>query len=197
MRTTIFIYILLLSFKCVFGQNIDLEKDISILNKNIRKLLARSNCFENISELEMLHIVFMEYEGDFLKKNFTEKSFLKKLKPSFFIQTSFFKKKQYLQTDTYIYNKKSKILIAISDGRQIFCLQNYADSAFATEKLILNKALEKEIDFIFYINKTPVNTFFTIKDKTIFVFETNYSKVNIHTLEQFVNCCWDKFTLMD
>lgn len=166
------------------------EKDIKRLNRNIEKLLLISECFPNDQDYRIVHIFNVSYDGDLNKSDFSDKFFLGKIKPTYFSQKNLLFRRKLINTVALIIND-DKVLIAISDGRRIYCVANYKKSAFNTYQEYIQKIGMYDSVLAFNIELTPLGTIFLVTPKNdISVIELR-EKIIEYSLIDYLKCCWD------
>jgi len=169
---------------------LNVRKELFTVNNKIVDLLKKDSYFSKTHGVKLFHIFWLEYQGEFRKDDFLNHSFLNKLKPCYYTQKSLFGKKKYLDTQVLISDTLGH-LIADSDGRVIYsAVKN--NIAYAKDDLELMQMFYKnEMDFVFYINNTPLSINFGIKGKDVYVLKKSNEGLKIYPLDEYINCCWN------
>ena len=139
------------------------QKDIDRINKKIDNLFIKTQCGSSAQEPMIKHILYVTYDGELEKADFEDKSFLNKIHPSFFSQGSSFMRKKYIQTEAFICNTEGE-LVAKSNGREIYCLGDYKDTAHSADRELNKMMSTQNYSYIFYISRTPLKTYFMVDD---------------------------------
>jgi hypothetical protein len=188
--TTLLLFKLFLFSTTVYPQSIQenfLDKDCIIkLNKQIRKIYKRSECYNDSLLYKIVSIYDVAYDGELNKQDFINKTFLNNIRPVYF-KKGF---RKFLNNQSYIYNAKGD-LIARTDGIVVDCSNNYNPSILHKDKLLIEKIVENEIVIAFYIGLTPLGTYFAINEsKNIFLIKTYSDNVEIYELPEYIKDHW-------
>jgi len=188
-RVLLLIGILLYGFTFVYSQDTNMlfkQVDINKKNKLIFKLLRKSDCSNEIEKVKVINVFWCIYRGEFNKSSILNKDFLLNIEPVYF----HYKAKYYLKAETFIY-KDDGNLFAVSDGRNIYCLSNYNETAYLGEKKLIKKILELEIEKIFYLSLTPLKTYFAVDKKNeVYVLKIEGEQLRTYLLVDYVNNHW-------
>jgi len=134
----------------------------------------------------------LEYKGEFKKEDFIDHTFLNKLVPTYYTKNSLFRKKTYLNSEVYIGDSTGN-LIARSDGRFITsAIRNKKPYGQSYVKLF-DMFYKKELDFVFHIYGTFINFNVGVKGKDIYILDDTNDGLKVYSIEEFVDCCWEKF----
>lgn len=178
----------------VYSQNTNMpikQNDIDKLNKRITKLLNKSNC-KKPERTKLINIFYVAYKGSNNKNNFINESFEQYIEPSYFN----YKSKKYLQTESFICNEDGE-LIALSDGRCIYCLSDYDESAYIGDIKLVHKIIELDLKVIYYLSLTPLKTYLCIggNEKT-YLIRVRGKNLNTYLIKDIPNNKWsDLFKL--
>ena len=172
-----------------------IKRELKELEGRIEYLVRKDKIVSKTEEIQQFHIFFLKntlfaipnYTAD--KEEYLNGSFLQYLKPNYYKispQRLWQKKKNYLDTSTYIMDIKGN-LIATGDARLV-------SIAFASYSLMIKTAkflLEKKFDFVFYMGGI-YGYFITIKEGKLYVINTFGGEIEVYEWEYFVNNCLDK-----
>ena len=172
-----------------------IKRELKELEGRIEYLVRKDKIVSKTEEIQQFHIFFLKntlfaipnYKAD--KEEYLNGSFLQYLKPNYYKispQRLWQKKKNYLDTSTYIMDIKGN-LIATGDARLV-------SIAFASYSLMIKTAkflLEKKFDFVFYMGGI-YGYFITIKEGKLYVINTFGGEIEVYEWEYFVNNCLDK-----
>lgn len=93
------------------------NEDLIKLEKRIRKQVKKESCIRNVGEINISYaFMFMGYNGDFIKEDFLNLTFLRNIVPSYYERKiCFFWKVKQPKIQAYISDSLGN-LIGISDG---------------------------------------------------------------------------------
>ena len=189
-RVLIITSLILLGISFVYSQNkyIPIEQnDIEKLNKRISKLFDKSACGK-LEGTRFINIFFIAYNGGYYKNEFINGDFEQYIKPTYFKR----KFRKLINSQTLICKENGE-LIALSEGRYIYCLSNYNDSAYLEEEYLADKILELDIKTIYYIGMTPLGIYFGISTEgLVYLISTNEEKLNTYLIEDFPDKNWSE-----
>ena len=172
-----------------------IKRELKELEGRIEYLVRKDKIVSKTEEIQQFHIFFLKntlfsipnYKAD--KEEYLNGSFLQYLKPNYYKispQRLWQKKKNYLDTSTYIMDIKGN-LIATADASLV-------SIAFASYSLMIKTAkflLEKKFDFVFYMGGI-YGYFITIKEGKLYVINTFGGEIEMYEWGYFVNNCLDK-----
>ena len=172
-----------------------IKRELKELEGRIEYLVRKDKIVSKTEEIQQFHIFFLKntlfsipnYKAD--KEEYLNGSFLQYLKPNYYKispQRLWQKKKNYLDTSTYIMDIKGN-LIATADASLV-------SIAFASYSLMIKTAkflFEKKFDFVFYMGGI-YGYFITIKKSKLCVISTFGGEIEVYEWEYFVNNCLDK-----
>jgi len=167
-----------------------IESDIQLLNQRIIRLARKTPNKLHVVDSQIYHIFQLGFEGQFGKKDFLNNRFINSLSGTYYTQKRFCKTKNYLHAESLICDDKGE-LVATSNGMRVF--PTYIESL--AYKTIAELFLNKEIDYCFHINNTPVGVYFCIKGTHVFIITENYSKTEVrYPLEEYIEQYWEDFS---
>ena len=76
---------------------LNVRKELSVLNKKIIKIVKKDSYLSKRQGLQLFHVFWLEYQGEFRKEDFLNHSFLNKLDPCYYTQKTFLKKRSTCQ----------------------------------------------------------------------------------------------------
>ena len=172
-----------------------IKRELKELEGRIEYLVRKAKIVNETEEIQQFHIFFLRntlfaipnYKAD--KEEYLNGSFLQYLKPNYYKispQRLWQKKKNYLDTSTYIMDIKGN-LIATADASLV-------SIAFASYSLMIKTAkflFEKKFDFVFYMGGI-YGYFITIKEGKLYVINTFGGEIEMYEWGYFVNNCLDK-----
>ena len=172
-----------------------IKNEFKELEDRIEYLVRKAKIVNENEEIQQFHIFFLKntlfgipnYKAD--KEEYLNGSFLQYLKPNYYKispQRLWQKKKNYLDTSTYIMDIKGN-LIATADARLV-------SIAFASYSLMIKTAkflFEKKFDFVFYMGGI-YGYFIAIKESKLYVISDFSGEIEMYEWEYFVNNCLDK-----
>ena len=172
-----------------------IKNEFKELEDRIEYLVRKDKIVSKTEEIQQVHIFFLKntlfsipnYKAD--KEEYLNGSFLQYLKPNYYKispQRLWQKKKNYLDTSTYIMDIKGN-LIATGDARLV-------SIAFASYSLMIKTAkflFEKKFDFVFYMGGI-YGYFITIKEGKLYVISAFGGEIEMYEWGYFVNNCLDK-----
>ncbi len=172
-----------------------IKRELKELEGRIEYLVRKDKIVSKTEEIQQFHIFFLKntlfsipnYKAD--KEEYLNGSFLQYLKPNYYKispQRLWQKKKNYLDTSTYIMDIKGN-LIATADASLV-------SIAFASYSLMIKTAkflFEKKFDFVFYMGGI-YGYFITIKEGKLYVINTFGGEIEMYEWGYFVNNCLDK-----
>jgi len=172
-----------------------IKNEFKELEDRIEYLVRKDKIVSKTEEIQQFHIFFLKntlfsipnYKAD--KEEYLNGSFLQYLKPNYYKispQRLWQKKKNYLDTSTYIMDIKGN-LIATADASLV-------SIAFASYSLMIKTAkflFEKKFDFVFYMGGI-YGYFITIKEGKLYVINTFGGEIEMYEWGYFVNNCLDK-----
>ena len=100
--------------------------------------------------------------------------------------------KYYYSTSGIIFNDSLKV-VAYSDNLYVYC----SFKPFFYD-ILLKYAKEQNVDMLFRISGTNGAIYFGQKDGKILVFKITdlEGNIEIYSIDEFVNCCWDDLLLV-
>ena len=172
-----------------------IKNEFKELEDRIEYLVRKAKIVNENEEIQQFHIFFLKntlfgipnYKAD--KEEYLNGSFLQYLKPNYYKispQRLWQKKKNYLDTSTYIMDIKGN-LIATADASLV-------SIAFASYSLMIKTAkflFEKKFDFVFYMGGI-YGYFIAIKESKLYVISDFSGEIEMYEWEYFVNNCLDK-----
>lgn len=189
-RVLIIISLILYGLLSVYSQDTHMpieQSDIEKLNKRISKLFNKSDC-EKSGGTRLINIFFVVYNGDNKKNAFINESFEQNVKPSYFN----YKSKKYLKTESFICKEDGELL-ALSDGRYIYCLSDYKESAYVGDKKLVRKIVELDLETVYYISLTPLKTYFgTDKNGKTYLIQVKGEELYTYPIEDFPDKDWSE-----
>lgn len=147
----------------------------------IKKKRATGGCF-------LIHRFFINYNNACLSKDeFLSKSFLN----NFYVGEREFKGETYIDADVYIIDSSSNLY---TKGNAGYVGNFIADTTMFDDNAIIQAALHDSIEYLVYMSFNLLYTI-GIKGENVFVFDEDYitQTVSVYRLEDFIDCCWDKF----
>lgn len=174
----------------VYSQNTSMpidQNDIEKLNKRISKLFNKSDCKKS-EKTRLISVFFVVYNGDNNKNHFINGSFEQSVQPSFFN----YKLRKYLTTESFICKEDGELL-ALSDGRSIYCLSNYNETAYIGDKKLVRKIVELDLEAVYYLSLTPLGTYFGIdKNKKTYLIQVKGEELFTYLIEDFPDKEWSE-----
>jgi len=169
---------------------LNVKNELLTVNNKIVDLLMKDSYFSKTTEVQLFHIIWFEYHGEFRKEDFLNHSFLNKLNPCYYTKKSLFGKKEYLETQVLISDKLGN-LIADSDGRAIYSAVKNNSHYAKYDIELLQMFYKNELDFVFYITNTPLTINFGIKGNDVYILKRSSEGLKIYSLDDYINFCWN------
>ncbi len=167
-----------------------IEPDIQLLNQRIIRLARKAPNKLHVVDSQIYHIFWLGLEGQFRKKDFLNKHFINSLSAYYYTKKRFCKTKNYLHAESLICDDKGE-LVATSNGLGVFPIHIESLACKTIAELFFNK----EIDYCFYINNTPLGVYFCIKGTRVFIITEKYSKTEVrYPLEEYIEKYWEDFS---
>jgi len=180
----------LLGVLSVYSQNTSTpvdQNDIERLNKRVSKLFNKSDC-EKSERTRLINVFYVVYSGDNNKNHFINGSFEQNVQPSFFN----YKLRRYLTTESFICKEDGELL-ALSDGRFIYCLSNYNETTYVGEKKLVRKIVELDLEAVYYLSLTPLGTYFGMdKNKKTYLIQVKGEELFTYLIEEFPDKDWSE-----
>lgn len=186
-------YILLISvflhgFILVYSQNdwIFKQEEIDKVNKQIFKLFKKSECNNQSDNVKIINVYGAIYNGNLSKSDLLSKDFLLNIEPAYF----HYKSHKYLWIRSFIFENDGDLL-AVSDGRHIYCLSNYNKDVYLEEEKLIKIITGLEFLQVFHLSLTPFNIYFAVSKKNeVYVMQVEDEQIEIYLLEDYVNNHW-------
>lgn len=177
----------ILKVDSVFLENV--TKEVSDFNKKkLKKTIRTVPCDDIPKTYKVFNIVLLNYTGEFVKRKFTNGSFMKEVSMIYY-------RDKILKSNILLWDMKGK-LIASGDYRFLMCLSRYnKGGALKNQELLANFIKKNGVKYAFWLNLTPSETLFYIADNgELRILETGENEVASFSLSEYFETNWDKFS---
>lgn len=175
---------------------LNIEQDIVALENRITDLIKKKPEIANIQGLRQFHILLLGFSDytkiEIKKEDYLEHSFLFQLCQGYYRLGSnslFRKEKKYLSTITLITDGTGN-LIATGDARLVHIALVFAPNDIELAKMLF----DNEIDFVLWLETPHIMRYMVgIKGNNLYALERTQEGLKIHSWEEFMECCFDKW----
>ena len=178
--------------KINFSNN-EIQTRIQKLESRIKKIIKKDKLNTYPKNLRFFYIIKVYYNGNASESDFITKSFLNRLYYEFFV----INKISFIQSYVFISDENGD-LISMTDGKYIVSLKYnnlFNKELYFKGEAVIKAYLERKIDYAFFINNTNIKYTFGLnrKNNNVVVIVSNEKDFKYLNLNEFIQCCWDKF----
>lgn len=206
MIKTLFIF-LLLFIVCVpsYSQSKEIENNPCDCFRDEMKQYSNS-LFEKYEELDcynpnidpiVIPFVKATYEGHFIKEDFLNHTFLKNIKPFYYIYSDSPEGKEYQNLFfTYVCDSTGKILADGCGLVDLCCWDSKLHDSVNSLQNMVSTIFELKVNCLFQITMSGGIYYFGISENNIWVLVSQIEGFEILSIPDFIELHWDNFALM-